>query len=75
MASPSPHTHIIENLRSHQKISFALIKITNTWLGEEETMDYRFFHFIFNIRFSIFCTKQNTKEIMKLFHEEDVIFS
>ena len=46
----------------------------NNWLGEEGKIGYRSFHFIFNNAcFFISCTEQSTKEIMKLFHEEDVI--
>ena len=45
-------------------------------VGEEGTMGYRSFHFIFNnVRLFIFSAEQNTKEIMKLFQEDDVIFS
>ena len=76
MTTPTPH--IIGKFRSHQKILFALSKIINNCLGEEGAMGYRSYHFVFNNngRFFIFCTKQNLcTEIMKLFHDEDVIFS
>ena len=42
-------------------------KITNNWLEEEGTMSYRPFYFIFkNVLFFIYCTEQNTKEIISL---------
>ena len=60
-------SHIIGKFRSHQKILFTLSKITSNWLGEEGTMGCCPNYFIFkNVFFFIYCTEQNTKEIISV---------
>ena len=64
----TPTLHIIGKLRSYKKILFTLSRITNNWLGAEETMSYRSFRFIFDYaRFFIFYTEQN-RIIKNLWH-------
>ena len=49
------------------QISFTLSRITNKWLGEEETIGCCSFYVIFeNMLFFIRCTEQNAKEIIWL---------
>ena len=57
-------SHIIGKLRLNQQILFALSKITNNWLVEEELLP---FYFIFkSLLFFICRTKQNSKEVIWL---------
>ena len=61
------HNHIISKFRSYQKVLFALNNITINWLGEEGRMSCHLVYFMLkNSVFFIYCTEQNTTEIIYL---------